>query len=128
MAYPSGAKTIRIDQLFAPAAQTTVGATNGSGIDLKGTVNPGVHEHRVRVNVGPVTGTSPTCIVKIQDSPDNSTFTDISGAATASLTAAGVTDFYFRTNNRYVRAVITLGGTTPSFTMAVDLLSGLRNV
>jgi hypothetical protein len=126
MASAISAKLVRVDQLFAPAAQTAT--ANGSSVDLKGTANPGLQEHRVHVNVGTTTGTSPTLVVKIQDSPDNSTFTDVASATTTSLTAAGVTDFYFRTANRYVRAVITIGGTTPSFTMAVDLFSFYRVV
>jgi hypothetical protein len=126
MAYTESAKRVQVSQFFSPAAR--VATANGSGLDLMATSGVGQHEYRCRVNVGTVTGTTPTMVVKIQESTDNSTFTDISGATTASLTAAGVTDFYFRTSNRYIRAVITLGGTSPSFTCAIDLLAFLQNV
>lgn len=119
-------RQLRIDQLFPPAAQTVT--VNGTGVDLKGSANAGTHEFRVRINVGAVTGTTPTLVAKIQDSPDNSTFTDVAGATTATLNAAGIVEFYFKTTQRYVRLVLTLGGTSPNYTMDADLVSVLRTV
>lgn len=65
-------------------------------------------------------GTSPTLTVKLQDSADNSTFADLTGGAFTQLTAAGSQHLEGTgTVRRYVRAVYTIGGTTPSFTAAV---------
>ncbi|MCD4751878.1 MAG: hypothetical protein K8R40_02285 [Anaerolineaceae bacterium] len=59
------------------------------------------------------TGTTPTLDVKVQESADGSTWHDF--LAFKQITAAGQ---YFVTglsNERYRRAVFTLGGTTPNF-------------
>lgn len=64
-------------------------------------------------------GTTPTLDLKIQDSADDVTYNDVGLAFTQ---ATGVTserkslDFPLR---KYVRAVATIGGTTPSFTYSV---------
>lgn len=66
-------------------------------------------------------GTAPTMDVKIQDSADNSSFADVSGKVftqvagsqsrqTMSLEANSV--------RRYIRAVKTIGGTSPTFDAA----------
>lgn len=99
--------------LFAALARTAT--ANGTGVDLKGYINPGGREMKAFLDVGAVSGT-PTLDVKIQDSPDNSVFTDISGATFAQKTAVGSEAIHFRTNQRYVRAVATIGGGTPSLT------------
>lgn len=126
MSFALGTRHISVLLLFAPQALTTT--TNGASVDLKGTASPGLHEMRVHLNVGAAAGTTPTLNVKIQDSPDNVTFTDVSGAAFAQQTGAAVADLFFRTPNRYARAVATIGGTAPSFTFSVDLYAPLRNV
>ena len=82
-------------------------------------------------NVGAVTGTAPTCVFKIQGSADGgTTWFDIPGAATATITASGVVALAVYPGvtpaanaavsyplPRTFRAVWTLGGTTPSFTI-----------
>jgi hypothetical protein len=108
------------------AAISATSTQTGSGVDKISYTGRGM----VVVNVGTVTGTTPTCTVKIQDSPDNSTFTDVSGAATASLTAAGTVSFPvdLDSTNRYLRAVATIAGTTPVFPLAVNLIARKRAV
>lgn len=92
----------------------------------------------VVVNMGAVSGTSPTCIVKLQGSVDGgTTWVDIPNAATASLTGSGVFGIMvfpgattiagaFNSGTcavanavmpRTWRAVWVIGGTTPSFTI-----------
>ncbi|MDH4425074.1 MAG: hypothetical protein QE495_01355 [Acidovorax sp.] len=85
----------------------------------------------VAFNIGAVTGTSPTAVFKLQGSADGgTTWYDIPGAATASITASGVYVLQVYPGVAAVanaavngplprtwRAVWTLGGTTPSFTI-----------
>jgi len=81
--------------------------------------------------VGVVSGTTPTLDGKLQSSPDNSTWTDISGATFTQVTA---TDSFqkigidVRQGAKYIRYVGTIAGTTPSFTMGVALLGQKERV
>lgn len=103
---------------LTPAARTSTG--NGTGIDLADT---GPEFFGILEN-GTTSGTAPTLDVKFQESDDNSTFTDISGAAFTQLTAAGAERILVRNRTkRYVRAVATIGGTSPSFACMVLILS-----
>lgn len=82
-------------------------------------------------SVGTVSGTTPTLDGKLQQSSDNSTWSDISGAtftqvtATGSYTAIGID---VRQTGGYVRYVGTIAGTSPSFTMGVTLLGQKERV
>jgi len=124
--YALGTRNLQVSTLFG--AQTLTVTGNSASADVKGTSSGGQHEQRVHINLQTVTGTTPTIVFQAQDSPDNTTFTNIIGATTATLTAAGATDFYFKSQNRYVRLVATLGGTTPAFTLSADLYEKLRTV
>ena len=68
-------------------------------------------------------GASITYAVKVQDSPDNSTFTDVSGAAFTTTTAntALVESLVVNTDeiNRYARVVITVAGGTGTGAVSV---------
>ena len=103
-----------------PAAQVTATST-GSGIDIRDYVG----RIGIRVTCPIATaGTSPTLIVKIQDSPDNSTFTDIAGAVFTTATGAVAVDeeraIDADAQARYIRSVATVGGSnTPTFAYAV---------
>lgn len=100
--------------LFRPQALTTT--TNGTGVDTLGYGDDLV----VILDVGAVSGTTPTLDVTIQDSADNSSFAAITGAAFSQFTAAnkqGVLRVNLDGKRRYIRAVATIGGTTPSFTL-----------
>lgn len=68
------------------------------------------------VQVSAITGTSPTLVVKMQESSDNSSWTDITGATTATINAAGSAVFFGQPAKGYVRFVATIGGTGPSVT------------
>jgi hypothetical protein len=71
--------------------------------------------------VGTVSGTSPTLAGKVQESADGSTnWTDISGATFTTVSATdNVQAISFDRTLRYVRYVGTIGGTSPSFPVAV---------
>jgi uncharacterized membrane protein len=117
----------------------------GNGATIANVGNKGV---QVLVNMGAVTGTSPTCVFKLQGSPDGGTsWYDIPGAATASLTATGLfgitvypgiaatagttttgtTATVSQVMPRTWRVVWTIGGTTPSFTITSILYNYLNN-
>ena len=62
-------------------------------------------------------GTSPTLDAKITHSADNVTYADLVTFTQATTTTAEVKTVAAGTTvNRYLKAVFTLGGTSPSFT------------
>jgi len=111
-------------ELFPALARTAT--ANGTGVDLQDYVNVGGRQMKAYLNVGAKSGTSPTLTVKMQDSTDNSTFTDISGATFTQATTTTTEEIHFQTTNRYVRAVATIGGSSPSFTFSTILLAEKR--
>jgi len=99
--------------LHSHTAETTTG--NGSAVD---NTDPTTNGGAGVLHVTGVSGTTPTLNVKIQHSTDNSvwvdliTFTQATAATSERLTVTG-------TVNRYVRAIHTIAGTSPSFTYVV---------
>jgi hypothetical protein len=108
-----------------PAAARTASA-NGTGVDVSGYVG----NIKVLLNIGTVTGTTPTLDVKIQDSADNSSWADVSGYTIAQKTAAGSDSLSVdkRAVRKYIRAVATIGGTTPSFPCAILAVAQSKRV
>ena len=117
-----------------PLTQTSVSAiaartstVTATGIDISGYKGGLI----VQQLVGVVSGTSPTLNGKLQSSPDDSTWSDISGATFTQVTASdsfqkiGVN---VRDAAKYIRYVGTIAGTTPSFTMGVVLLGQKERV
>lgn len=102
------------------ALQTSVTKTasfNSTGVDLKtGTPSRGL---AARLLVTAASGTTPTLNVKIQESDDNSTWNDLVNFD--QMTTTGIQHERFFTKKRYVRAVATIAGTSPSFTYQVDV-------
>lgn len=112
-----------VKQLLAPAVRTA--SANGTGVDKSALIGIG----KVIVYTGAVSGTTPTSDVKIQDSADNSTWADVTGAAATQVTAAnGVAEFQVNLDAtaKYLRAVNTIAGTTPSFAQSVCLIGRKR--
>lgn len=76
--------------------------------------------------VGQAEGTSETIAVKLQYSTDNSSWTDWSGATMTTTTAGAGHDTevktFFDRPARYVRAVGTIGGTSPDIDYSVVLM------
>lgn len=98
------------------APQTITTTTNGPNGDL---INADGACFAIQ-QVGTVSGTSPTLAGKIQESSDGSTWSDISGATFTTVTASGNYQcINFERTKRYVRYVGTVGGTSPSFAVAV---------
>lgn len=106
---------------FPPATRTANG--DGTGIDLTSSEGPVT----AVLGLGAASGTSATLDVKLQESDDNSTYTDISGATFSQLTdTSDNTVLAIATWNRkkrYVRASATIAGTSPSFLFGVTVHS-----
>ncbi len=96
--------------LHNPGTDLTLTAT-GTGKLIEGTAIDG---HYIRVSVPQATGTSPTLDITIQESD-----TLGSGYQTvvtfAQITASGVARRVYSSKRKYVRAVLTVAGTTPNF-------------
>lgn len=98
--------------------------TNGAALDCR--------DCGVEVNVLEAIGVNPgndtTIDTKLQESADNSTWSDVSGATFTQV--SGDTEnqvtckTFFNRAARYVRAVVTIGGTSPTPMMCV--LIGVR--
>lgn len=106
--------------LFPTAARTTT--TNGPAVDVRG--QKGIAA--VILDSAAGTGTTPTMDVKIQDSADGATgWADVPGATFAQVTATASQQkigLDLDACRGYIRAVATIGGTTPSFTFSVTAL------
>jgi hypothetical protein len=109
---------------FTVAARTAT--TNGSTITTTDHEGLGL----AILMCGAVSGTSPTLDVKIQDSPDGTTWTDVSGGAFTQITGGSSIqklNLDFNSLQKNLRAVATIAGTSPSFTFGVQFL-GLKKV
>jgi hypothetical protein len=117
-----------VEALQAGARTATV---NGSGIDLWDSLSGRASEITFVLSSAAGTGTTPTLNAIIQESDDNSTFTDVAtaniveGSQFAQVTT--VASFQERTvkrTKRFVRIREVIAGTTPSFTNAVVAILG----
>jgi hypothetical protein len=95
--------------LWNPGANL-VATQTGTGLLIEGT---GFRGNSCRIYVPQATGTTPTLNVVIQESNDNSAYTPL--VTFDQIIAAGTYRRYVSTRKRYVRAVLTVGGTTPNF-------------
>lgn len=97
-----------------------LGTVNDTSVDNTAALSPTLNGGVAALHVSAVSGTgSPTATVKIQHSTDNITFPDL-----ITFTAATAKTFEYKTVtgtvNRYIRASVTVTGTTPSFTFLVS--------
>lgn len=110
---------------LAPAARTAT--ANGTGVDLVGFGAIGA-----LVAVGVIT--DGTHVVKLQDSPDNSTWTDVaaanlSGSFPANLTSTTMVEVGYLGRQRFLRAVVTCSGTTTGGVYGVTIVrAGARTL
>ncbi|HZT82960.1 MAG TPA: hypothetical protein VFA26_22210 [Gemmataceae bacterium] len=105
--------------------QTATGTVTGTGGDMLA----GDGRCFAIQQVGAVSGTSPTLDGKVQESSDNSTWTDVAGAAFAQVTASNnYQAITFDRTKRYLRYVGTIGGTSPSFALAVVISEQKKQV
>ena len=104
----------------APSSAITATGT-GTAVDLRG-----ASEIVAIQNVLAVLGTSPTFTCKLQlGTSATGPWTDITGAVFAQVTAAPNRQTLRVVNdagNGFVRTSYSVGGTSPSFTAAVDLI------
>lgn len=114
-----------IKALFTIRPVTATATTTGSAVDTKG-----YNSAAVILEVGTVSGTTPTLDVKLQEcATSGGTYTDVSGAVFTQVTATGnsqilrIEDLGV-TRKRYLKAVGTIAGTTPSFAFGVEILLG----
>lgn len=97
----------------------TTATASGTGFDGGAATTFGGQAY---LHLSALTGTN--VVVKLQDSADNSSFSDISGAAFTSKTAVGFERIAFTgTVRRYVRVA-----TTGTFTNAVFMVNFVRNL
>jgi len=94
----------------------------GSGVDLQG------YEGQIHFTLqcGAVSGTTPTLDGKLQDSADNSSFADVTGATFAQCTTSNdKRDLTLDVRNlrRYVKVVLTIAGSSPVFLNAVSAVA-----
>lgn len=105
------------------AAASRNASANGTGIDVSAYEGSAI----AVVEFANVSGTNPTIDVKLQESDTSGgTYTDISGASiTQGTTVATITKipFEIQAAKKFVRAVVTLGGTSPVYTCAVYLVA-----
>jgi hypothetical protein len=103
--------------LGASAYPASVNDTNnGSSVDM---INADGRCFAIQV-IGAVTGTSPSLTGKIQESDDNSTWSDVSGATFTAVTASSnLQTIVFDRTKRYLRHFRTVSGTTPAFLLGV---------
>ncbi len=97
------------------AATTTV---NGAAVDLLGYPDVGRREMKVLCDLGTLTTTT-TVTVSITNSTNTTTFTAPQyGTTSAVLAAAGLQEFNFRADYRYIRAEI-VANATGSFPISI---------
>lgn len=109
---------------FTLRPQTATASANGAGVDTLG-----YNSASLTLEVGAVSGTTPTLDVKLQESADNSAWTDVAGATLTQVTAANNSqalrvEGLGTSRKRYLRAVATIAGTSPSFALAASILLG----
>lgn len=101
--------------------QNYVADFNGVGVDLQETL-----EHVTAVvSLGLVEGSDTTVTIKLQESSDDSTYTDISGATTSALSSdrSSVVQTFGGRSARYVRAVATFAGSSNDADISVVLIA-----
>lgn len=116
-----------LTQTSVVAIASKTSTVTSSSVDISGYKGGLV----VQQLVGVVAGTSPTLNGKLQSSPDDSTWTDITDATFDEVTATD--DFQkigidVRDAAKHIRYVGTIAGTTPDFTMGVVLLGQKERV
>lgn len=115
------------------AQQRATSTVTGSDVDLSNYTNVGGREMKAILAVDSAgTDTDETCDVKLQESPTtvSSDFADITGAAFTQYiqeSASAVEEIHFRAQQRYIRGVATLAGTTPAFDLALVVLANERH-
>jgi hypothetical protein len=100
--------------------QTATATVTGTGVSIDSYLG----DAAAIVNLGAASGTSATCIVTIQGSADDSTYTTITTFGTLTDTSDNklACGSVALGGYKYVRAVATLAGTSPSFLLDCVLM------
>lgn len=103
---------------LAPVASISA-AVDGTGVDLQQ-----FHDSvAIILDANNVSGTTPTLDAKIQDSPDNTNWTDVAGATFTTVDDSASKQtlrVHTREVERYIRVVLTPGGTSPIYLASVN--------
>lgn len=106
------------NQTRLESSATKTATFNGTALDLGSGFAPSNAGQRfsavVKSSALDLTDLNETYTFKVQESSDNSAWTDASPAV--AMTAAGTVAIPAFISKRYVRVVLTAGGTTPSVT------------
>jgi hypothetical protein len=75
------------------------------------------------VHLTALTGTTPTATLSLEESANGSSgWTAVAASTATQLTAAGAAQIMVVATKNYVRAVLTIGGTTPSATGFIPVI------
>lgn len=110
-----------VKALLAIPPQTLTATTTGSAMYVGDITGP----YNIQVDVGAVSGTTPTLIVSLTESATSGgTYTAVPDSTTATInTANTITAKLVRQSTLpYVKAVATIAGTSPSFIADVVIL------
>ncbi|MCY0930790.1 hypothetical protein OTB20_32295 [Streptomyces sp. H27-H1] len=109
-------RPVQGDVALAPAART---ATASSGpVAAAGAASIAL----LAVHVSAASGTTPTLDAVLEQSVDGSSWSTVTGSGITQLTAVGNRLSAGAVTANYVRATLTIGGTTPSFTCSASIL------
>ncbi|MET8297402.1 hypothetical protein ABZW02_25590 [Streptomyces sp. NPDC005180] len=109
-------RPVQGDTALAPAVRT---ASASSGpVTAAGAATVAL----LAVHVSAASGTTPTLDAVLEESADGSSWTTVTGSGITQLTAAGNRLSAGGVTKNYVRATLTIGGTTPSFTCSASIL------
>lgn len=107
----------------AGASAEASSAKTASGNSAAGVTNASGRNAHFIVNVSAASGTTPTLVVRVQvQDPVSSTWVDLPGAATGTITGTGATLLSVTNLPRTYRLAWVINGTTPSFTFSVGIL------
>ncbi len=117
-------KTVEYINSIAPSAYTS--SVNGTGIDLSGALD---HENEVVFIVGTISDGTHT--PKVQESDDNSTWSDVASSGLVGTLSNLASNTNQRVKyigiKRYIRAAVTVSGTTNGGKYAAIVVRALRH-
>lgn len=107
---------------LVPATRTA--SANGTGVDTLG-----YSDATVFIMAGALSGTAPTFQYTVQESDDNSAWSSAISGMVANITAANqqkaIRIGSLTSRKRYLRVVVTIGGTSPSVADCAVIALGL---
>lgn len=126
MAIHTYSDNVLVKNGFSPAAMTN-STQNGAGVDLRQTNGAPYRRAALVVNLNP--GAATTANFQLQDSPDNSTWTNVAGATLGSAVAASteatqIVNIDTAKRQRYVRVQIIGTGTAGAASAEFHLYEG----